>query len=67
MLECNYSFDNLYEEAFGRKMSVNKKKEFQTLPQEAINILVNKWAKLASWKTSLKIGRDGKEYLSFHP
>lgn len=66
MLECNYSFEDLYKAAFGRKISEKKKKEFQTLTQKEINDLVNRWAQKAQWKTNKRKGADGEIYISFH-
>lgn len=65
--ECNYSFFDLYEAAFGRKISLKEKMAFQQLSQEEINDLVLVWAEEAGWKTTKKRGSDNKIYRSFHP
>lgn len=64
---CNYSFDDLYSAAYGKKITLQEKKELQKLPQEKINSCVVEWAQKAGWKTKEKRGTDGNIYLSFHP
>lgn len=66
-IECDYSFDMLYEAAFGKSLKPQEKVELQNLPQEKINTLVSLWAQKAHWKTRKKKGSDKKVYLSFHP
>lgn len=66
-IECDYSFDNLYEAAFSKKISKSLKIKLQKLPQNEINTLVSKWAKKANWVTKKKIGSDKEVYLSFYP
>ncbi len=66
-IECNYSFEMLYREAFKKDLSKEEKKRFQNLPQEEINKLVLKWSKRANWVTEKRFGLDGQLYISFHP
>ncbi len=64
---CNYSFDDLYKAAFGKKLKPTEKRNLQNLPQEEINRLVQQWADKSGWKTNLKKGTDNQLYLSFQP
>lgn len=66
-IECDYSFDMLYEAAFGKNLDIKEKQKLQKLSQEEINTLVLNWAKIAGWKTKEKNGSGGEIYLSFHP
>lgn len=66
-IECNFSFDDLYNAAYGKNLSKKEKEKFTVLSQDTINELVLKWTKKANWKTKIKKGIDGKNYLSFHP
>lgn len=65
--DCDYSFEMLYEAAFGKSLSSKQKMKLQLLPQEKINELVIKWAEKAKWATVRKRGNDGIDYISFHP
>lgn len=64
---CNYSFDDLYNAAFGKNLTSKHKKEFQSLSQEEINKLVLTWAKKAGWKATEVKGDDEIIYISFQP
>ncbi len=64
--ECGYSFEILYEAAYGKRLDEGLKTKLQNLSQEKINSLVIKWAKIARWKTDKRIGSDGIEYVSFY-
>ncbi len=66
-LECNFSFDDLYIAANGKKISKALKTKFQILDQNKINELVLKWAKKAKWTTEERTGSDKVIYISFHP
>ena len=66
-IECDYSFDALYQAAFGKKIPKKEKRKFQSLSQDEINTLVSRWAKKAGWDTTEKKGTDGNNFLSFHP
>lgn len=64
---CKYSFDDLFEAAFGKILNPKEKEKLQKLPQEKINALVIQWAQKAGWKTRKKKGEDSQTYLSFYP
>jgi len=64
---CNYSFDDLYEAAYGKRLERYKKEKLQQLPQEKINSIVKDWSQKAHWKTEEKRGTDKKIYISFYP
>ena len=64
---CNYSFDDLYKAAFGKKLSTNQKKKLQKLPQEKINQLVEEWTQKAQWLSQEKILPQGTRFLAFSP
>ncbi len=66
-IECDYSFDMLYEAAFGMNLKPSEKTKFQKLPQAEINVLVIEWAKRAGWKTQKKRGEKNTIYIAFHP
>ena len=65
--ECNFSFNDLYEAAFGKSLDVKEKAKFQELSQQEINILVLQWAKKAGWKTTKKINKDKTVFIAFNP
>jgi hypothetical protein len=64
---CNYSFDDLYKAAFGKKMPQIEKLKLQRLSQEGINELVIAWVQQAGWQTFARTGTDGKKYVAFYP
>lgn len=64
---CNYSFEDLYFAAFGKKLNKKLKEKFKEMSQDKINLLVLNWAKKANWTTNKKIGDDNIVYISFQP
>lgn len=64
--ECEYSFEMLYRAAFGKNIPKKEKLKLQSLEQEEINQLVRVWANKAGWKTEIRKGTDGREYIAFY-
>ena len=65
--ECAYSFNHLFEAAHGRSMNDSEKEWLWTVSQDERNDAVARWAKLAGWETSPRMGTDGLLYLAFCP
>lgn len=63
---CEFSFDTLYQAAFGKKITREEKRKLQKMPQEKINNIVSIWSSKAGWKTERIRGQDGIEYLAFY-
>jgi len=66
-IECAYSFDDLYQAAYGKPIDISDKEKFQARPQEEINTMVRSWVKKAGWMMEERAGSDGKTYLAFAP
>jgi hypothetical protein len=65
--ECQYSFEDLFFAAFGRKASLQEIEEFNQLSQESKNQKVKEWAGLADWNVVDRVGVDEKVYTAFYP
>ena len=63
--ECAFGFADLYRAAFGVDMRSEEQNEFSKLPQEHVNELVSRWARIAHWHTEERMGTDGKLYIAF--
>lgn len=66
-VECLYSFWDLFDKAHGRKATDEERATFFLLPHDKRNILIRKWAVLASWEVDERTGTDGKTYTAFAP
>jgi hypothetical protein len=62
---CQFSFDDLFQARFGRRMKDKEKSEFYALSQKERNQIVGRWAKAAGWYTKNKRGSDGVIYTAF--
>lgn len=66
-IECAYSFDDLYNAAFGESLDPQEKQRLQKLSQKELNNLVLEWAQKAGWKIREKRGTGNVLYLAFFP
>lgn len=62
---CQFSFDDLFQARFRRKMNESEKSELYALDQADRNKRVGEWAKKVGWYTEDRIGTDGVEYTAF--
>lgn len=65
--ECQFSFSDLYEAAFGRKPTLEEIAYLKNFSQEELNKRVKEWAKKADWNALDIVGTDGKIYTAFYP
>lgn len=66
MLEsCKFSFDDLHQARFGRKMTSQEKETLYEKPQAERNNIVRHWAKSTGWLTENRMGEDGVVYTAF--
>lgn len=66
-VECRYSFWDLYEAAFGKKVDAEYREEFFSMSQNKRNREVEKWAEISNWQVEKRIGTDGLTYFAFAP
>lgn len=64
---CAYSFADLYRAAFGKSPQPKTMLDLFAKSREEINLQVAEWAKIAGWKTQIRTGAAGVEYLAFCP
>lgn len=62
---CQFSFDDLFQAAFGRVITEKERRELYGLSQTDRNQRVGEWAKKAGWQTEDRVGTDGIEYRAF--
>jgi len=67
MIECDYSFQDLYKVAFKRAPKKVELGKFSKMPLGKRNEVIKKWSRLAGWETQEKFGTDGNLYIAFAP
>ena len=67
MIECNYSFQDLYKAAFKRAPNKAELIKFSKLSLPKRNKILKEWVNLVGWETQEKLGTDGEIYIAFAP
>lgn len=67
MIECKYSFYDLFRAAYKKEPTIEEIAHFENLSQEEKNDQIKVWAHDADWDTQDIQGDDGVMYRAFAP